>query len=75
MGYGNEWTNEWSSQRRVCIENHFDTYFRFSLSDEALSSRQIDELIERADYRAFIQKALQQAAVIERRGGRSMVPV
>ncbi len=75
MGYGNEWTNEWSSQRRVCIENHFDTYFRFSLSDEALSSRQIDELIERADDRAFIQKALQQAAVIERRGGRSMVPV
>jgi hypothetical protein len=46
-----------------------------SLSDEALSSRQIDELIERANDPEFIQNTLRQAAVTERKGGRSMVPV
>src|SRR5690606_1610710 len=45
MGYGGEWITEWSSERRVCVETHFDTYFRLSLSDEALSSKQVDELI------------------------------
>ncbi len=75
MGYGSEWVTEWSSERRVCVETHFDTYFRLSLSDEVLPSSQIDELIERADDREFIQKALRQAARTERRGGRSMVPV
>jgi predicted KAP-like P-loop ATPase len=75
MAYGAEWVTEWSSERRVCVETHFDTYFRLSLSDEALSSRQIDELIERANDPEFIQKTLRQAAVTERKGGRSMVPV
>ena len=54
MAYGAEWVTEWSSERRVCVETHFDTYFRLSLSDEALSSRQIDELIERANDPEFI---------------------
>jgi predicted KAP-like P-loop ATPase len=75
MGYGGEWVVVWSSERRVCVETHFDTYFRLSLSDEALSSRQIEELIERANDPEFIQKTLRQAAVTQRKGGRSMVPV
>ncbi|MGB7046404.1 MAG: P-loop NTPase fold protein, partial [Methylocella sp.] len=75
MAYVAEWVTEWSAERRVCVETHFDTYFRLSLSDEALSSRQIDELIERANDPEFIQKTLRQAVVTERKGGRSMVPV
>ena len=75
MGYGGEWMAEWSSERRVCVETHFDTYFRLSLSDEALSSQQVNELIERADDREFIQTAFQQAATTERRAGKTMVPV
>lgn len=75
MGYGPEWVAEWSSERRVCVETHFDTYFRLSLSDEVLPSKQIDELIEHADDLEFIQKTFRQAALTERRGGRSMVPV
>jgi predicted KAP-like P-loop ATPase len=75
MGYGGEWITEWSSERRVCVETHFDTYFRLSLSDEALSSKQVDELILRANDRQFIQKALRGAARVERKGGKSMVPI
>ena len=75
MGYSDEWISEWSTERRICVEKHFDTYFRLSLSDETLSSRKIEELIARADEREFIQAAFRQAATVERRNGRSMVPV
>jgi len=75
MGYGSEWTGEWSSERRVCVETHFDTYFRLSLSDEVLSAQQIDELIEKADDRDFIKAAFREASKVERRTGQSMVPV
>lgn len=75
MGYGGEWVTEWSVERRVCVETHFDTYFRLSLSDETLSSQIIDDLISRADDREFIQAAFRKAATVERRNGCSMVPV
>lgn len=75
MGYGSEWISEWSSERRVCVETHFDTYFRLSLSDQVLSAQKIDELIEKADDRDFIKAALRGASKVERRTGQSMVPV
>lgn len=74
-GYGAEWIGVWSSERRVCIESHFDTYFRLTLSDEALPTRTIEDLINRADDRVFIKNALLEAASVERRNGMSMVPV
>jgi predicted KAP-like P-loop ATPase len=75
VGYGGEWATRWDSERRICIETHFNTYFRLSLSDEALSSRRLDELIERANDRDFVQKAFRQAALTPRKSGKSMVPV
>lgn len=75
MGYGSEWISEWSSERRVCVDTHFDTYFRLSLSDEVLSAQQIAELIEKANDRDFIKAAFRKAAKVERRTGQSMVPV
>lgn len=75
MGYGSEWIGEWSSERRVCVEAHFDTYFRLSLSDEILSAQQIDELVEKADNREFIKAIFRAASKVERRTGQSMVPV
>ncbi|MDX1462201.1 MAG: P-loop NTPase fold protein [Marinirhabdus sp.] len=75
MGYGGEWTSGWSAERRVCIETHFDTYFRLSLSDQTLPSRIIEELIVHADDSEFIKSTFRQAATVERRNGSSMVPV
>ena len=75
IGYGDEWISEWSSERRVCIETHFDTYFRLSLSDETLSAQQIDELVEKLDDRDFIKTTFLTASKVERRTGQSMVPV
>lgn len=75
MGYGSDWIPAWDADRRVCIETHFDTYFRSSLSDEALSSAKIDELIEKADDEGFISEALRSASRTHRKSGKSMVPV
>jgi len=72
-GYG--YAASWDRARRVCIEKHFDTYFRGALSDEALSIAEISEIIERADDMAFIQGKLRIAAQTERRNDQFMVPV
>ncbi|MGV6788569.1 KAP family P-loop NTPase fold protein [Klebsiella pneumoniae] len=75
IGYGGEWISEWSSERRVCAEAHFDTYFRLNLSDEVLSGKAIDELIEKAGDSDYIKKVFMDAANARRRTGQSMVPV
>jgi len=65
----------WDLERRVCLSKHFDTYFKMSLSDETLSSDEIDELLKRAADRPFIEERLVRASGQVRRDGRSMVPV
>lgn len=75
MGYGNDWMRVWDSERRVCVEAHFDTYFRLSLSDDALPTNVIEELIQRADEADFIKTAFRKASSTERKSGTSMVPV
>ena len=75
MGYGGESARIWDIERRVCVASHFDTYFRLSLSHEALSAGQIQELIERANDRTFIQETFRKAALTDRKGEKSMVPV
>lgn len=65
----------WDAERRVCIGEHFDTYFRLSLSDDAVSAKDIAELVERADDAAFIRQYLLDASARIRRSGKSMAPV
>lgn len=65
----------WDLERRICLSKHFDTYFKLSLSDETLSSDEINELLERAADTSFIQERLLRATAQVRRDGRSMVPV
>lgn len=75
MGYGYGFHTQWDAERRVCVEAHFDTYFRMSLSDETLPMDTINELINRANDRDFIQTTFRNAAGERRRTGTSMVPV
>tara|TARA_R100001244_G_scaffold74392_2_gene59423 strand:- start:3357 stop:5513 length:2157 start_codon:yes stop_codon:yes gene_type:complete len=75
MGYSDGFHSQWDAERRVCVEAHFDTYFRLSLSDETLSIGSINELIDRADDKEFIQTTFREAASARRRSGTSMVPV
>jgi predicted KAP-like P-loop ATPase len=73
--YGPEWGRQWDQERRICVEKHFDTYFRLSLGEDRISHIQIDELISRADDTTFIQQVFRQASSVQRRNGQSMVPV
>ena len=70
-----EYYVDWDAERRVCVEEHFDTYFRLFLSDEKLPMDRIKEFIAKANDRDFIQGALREAAASRRRSGTSMVPV
>ena len=75
IGYGNEFLVEWDAERRVCIEENFDTYLRLVLSDEKLPMKQINEFIKKADDRNFIQSEFRKATISRRKSGTSMVPV
>lgn len=65
----------WDAERRVCVDKHFDTYFRLNLSDEALPTKRIEVLTHRADDREFVQETMHHAAATMRRNDQSMVPV
>lgn len=75
MGYGHEWLNTWDAERRVCLEKHFNTYFRLTLGEDVLPISKIDEIVDKADDIAFVQSAFRQAAATERSNGQSLVPV
>ena len=75
VGYSSDFHPKWDAERRVCIETHFDTYFRLCLSDETLPMERIDDLIEKACNREFVQTTFREAAVSLRKSGTSMVPV
>ena len=65
----------WDAERRVCVDTHFDTYFRLSLSDETLPAARIKEICECADDKNFIQRMMREAAATTRKTGKTMVPV
>lgn len=73
--YGEGFAEIWDRERRICLSKHFDTYFRMSLSDETISTTELNELIERADDQPFIRERLVRARQQLRKSGKSMVPV
>lgn len=73
--YGSDWIAHWDAERRVCIEAHFDTYFRLTLSNETLPAKTIEEMAKRAGDVDFIKTTMRTAAQTIRRSGKSMVPV
>lgn len=74
-GFGEDWLSIWKQEQRICLDTNFDTYFRLSLSEEVLSTKQIEELIVRSNDRNFIQITMLNAAESIRKSGKSMVPV
>jgi len=75
MGCGSEWLSTWDAERRVCVDKHFNTYFRLTLGDDVLPIIKIDEIVENAGDVAFVQAAFRHAAATERPNGQSLVPV
>ncbi|OAI12203.1 hypothetical protein A1355_14640 [Methylomonas koyamae] len=61
--------HNWAQERRICSTNHFDVYFRFTISDDSLRKAEIDALIERAGDEVFIKNTLVAALKIKRSSG------
>jgi predicted KAP-like P-loop ATPase len=75
VSYTSDFINGWDIDRRVCVEKHFDTYFRLSLSEETLSADRIAKITAHADDRDFVQSLMREAAGVFRKDDSSFVPV
>src|SRR5262249_47004542 len=67
LSYGDGSENSWSRNRLVCTEDHFDSYFRFSIGDDVLSHAGISEIIAQAADENFIKAKQREALNVTRR--------
>ncbi|RVV97154.1 NTPase [Mesobaculum littorinae] len=64
-------TREWARQRRVCSAEHFDTYFRFSVSPKTIPKAELDYLIDDTRTVKEIQDRVREAVSITQAEGRT----
>lgn len=69
MNYGDGFARQWAMERRVCSTDHFDSYFRFAISDEVLTSTELDAFLARADDVEYVKTTLRHAVTVTRRSG------
>lgn len=67
--YSDDSYNEWEQKRRACSRKHFDTYFRFSLSDTTVSLSEIKAIIEHSGDANYVAEALKEARKSPRSDG------
>ena len=61
--------DNWKRQRRACSPEHFDTYFRFSLSPETISIEKVNEVIRNSNNVNYIKTEFLEASKIEKDNG------
>lgn len=64
---------QWARQRRVCLEEHFDSYFRFALSPQAIPREEIDYLLDSKRNVKEIQKRFIESIDVNQAEDRSKV--
>ncbi|WP_259658879.1 KAP family P-loop NTPase fold protein [Burkholderia pseudomallei] len=69
MGYGEGFARQWAMSRRVCSPDHFDSYFRFSIGDDVLTSTELDVFLARADDMGYVKTTFRHAVTVARRSG------
>ncbi len=69
MNYGDGFARQWAMERRVCSADHFDTFFRFAIGDEVLTSTELDAFLARADDIEYVKATLRRAVTATRRSG------
>lgn len=69
MNYGQGFADQWSRERRACSAEHFDTYFRFTIGDDAVAAVELEEFLARADDPDYVKSTLLQAVATPRRSG------
>jgi predicted KAP-like P-loop ATPase len=72
MGYGPAHESIWRNALRVCSADMFDVYFQFGVADDALSRREMNQLLQTAQENpAEAAKILVAAAAVRRVTGTS----
>lgn len=61
MHYGSDFYQQWEQKRQVCSKKHFDTYFRFALSGDNISLKEVTAIVDKCDNFEFVASALLQA--------------
>lgn len=69
MNYGDGFAKQWAMERRVCSPDHFDSYFRFSIGDDVLTSTELDAFLARAGEIEYVKSTLRHAVTVARRSG------
>lgn len=69
VAYGGNPERGWALERRVCSAKHFDTYFRFSISDDVVTSAELNTFLDRADDVEYVKGTLIDSLFVSRRTG------
>ncbi|MFG6627024.1 P-loop NTPase fold protein [Sulfitobacter sp. 1A12056] len=64
-------TREWACQRRVCSSEHFDTYFRYSISPKTIPKAELNYLLDDARTVEEIQGRVREAIGTTQAEGRT----
>lgn len=75
ISYSGNSIDAWDAQRRVCIDKHFDTYFRMSIGDGTLSVSKIEEFVLHAGDSDYVKRTFRSALGTIRKNGKSKVPL
>ncbi len=74
--YASDFYREWEEKRQVCSKKHFDTYFRFGLSPDNISLKEVNAIIEKCDDVNFVASALLEAKELSNgEGGTRVAPL
>jgi predicted KAP-like P-loop ATPase len=68
-GYSSESVVRWRRLLRACTPEAFDAYFRFGVTDDSLSRRELNELLASATDPARVSKILVDASAVVRAAG------
>jgi predicted KAP-like P-loop ATPase len=74
MHYGSDSVGEWRRQLRICAPEVFPTYFKLSLSQDAVSRADIDALLAATQSSASFAEVLEAAVGVKGADGISKVP-
>lgn len=69
LTYSDGSASNWTRDRLVCSEDHFDSYFRFAIGDDVLSRAELNGIVAMASDGAFIKGTLREALAVTRRDG------
>jgi predicted KAP-like P-loop ATPase len=74
--WSNTWYSddgEWQRERRVCSRQHFLTYFAYAISDDVLSTQEIEEFIAKANDEVFVREWIEKNLKRTRRNGSTRI--